>query len=364
MKLAAFLVITLLLTAAASALPDTGTQRSGNLCEMTHPFKYSYFFSYDKIIELNKTTDFNITFTLWGIQVKRNPHTIGVEVEADGFEVSEKSFQLTADRKTIIIRPLTEKPTLRFKTTLTLDGDEPLHRGYSATYADNFTLNKFNVATTTQGNTSSTLTSTTTTSAVSDTTTVEVIVEQSEPSPAPWYIVRAAGLIAYLFLSLSVAIGLLKKMNPKRFTTLFRRHCDISYLALIFAFFHMINTLLDKYQWNLTLEDILWFDFSSNIRIMLSLGVLSFYLMLLVTLTSISPKVIAYLKRRRWHLLHLTSYGMYLIVVVHSFILGTDLGNSRLNDVPSVLIYAGFWLLAAANFILFAIFLTTKIKKK
>jgi DMSO/TMAO reductase YedYZ heme-binding membrane subunit len=344
---------------------------------MGHPFSYSYFFSYAKSIELNKTTDFNITFSLWGIQVKRNPYTIGVEVEANGFEVSETRFELTADQKTIMVRPLTEKPTLTLKTTLTLNGDESPHRGYSAAYADTFTLDKFNVirqgsasstlprtTTTSLGGSSSTLASITTTSAVTETTTIEVNVEQTEPSPAPWYIVRAAGLVAFLFLSLSVAIGLLRKMSPRRFTSLFRRHCDISYLALIFAFFHMINTLLDKYQWNLTLEDILFPGFSSNIRIMLSAGVLAFYLMLIITLSSTTPSIIAYLKRRRWHLLHLTSYCMYLIVVVHGFILGTDLGNSRFDDAPSILIYAGYWLLTTANFVLFAVFLATRTKKK
>jgi DMSO/TMAO reductase YedYZ heme-binding membrane subunit len=387
MKTTAVLVIALLLTAAASALPDSSTHRSGNLCEMAHPFKYSYSFSYGKNMELGKTTEFNITFTLMGTQVARNPYTVGVEIEASGFEVSETSFQLTANRKTITLRPLTENPSLILKTTLTLNGDESPHRGYTATYADNFTLNSFNVAiqgstsstlptsttTTAQGSTSSTLAKTTTsipatttsaTSAATEMTMIEIIIEQTEPSPAPWYIVRAAGLIAYLFLSLSVAIGLLKKMNPKRFTSLFRHHCDISYLALIFAFFHMMNTLLDKYQWNLSLDDILFPGFSSNIRIMLSAGVLAFYLMLAITLSSTTPKIMTYLKRRRWHLLHLSSYLMYAIVVVHSFILGTDTGNSLLNDIQSTLIYAGFWLLAAANLILFTYFLTTKIKKK
>jgi hypothetical protein len=55
---------------------------------------------------------------------------------------------------------------------------------------------------------------------------------------------------------------------------------------------------------------------------------------------------------------------MYAIVVVHSFVIGSDLGNSRLSDLPSSLIYACFWLLAFANFVLFAIFLGIRRGKR
>jgi DMSO/TMAO reductase YedYZ heme-binding membrane subunit len=335
----------------ASALPDAATERSGDLCERAHPFTYAYSFTYDRTLGLGSAADLTMSFSFQGTEVARSPRTVDVEVASDGFEVSETRFSLEGGKKTLTIRPTIENPTLTFKTTLSIDGDEPRHRGYSASYVDSFTLKDFSVVSE-QGSSSSTLAESS-----SSTTLVEFVVEQTAPSPAPWYIVRAAGLIAYLLLAMSVGIGLLRKIDPKRFSHIFRIHCDVSYFALAFTFLHAATTLLDKYQWNLGLSEAFWFDFSSSTSTMLSLGVLAFYLMAIISATSLTPKVMAKFKRKRWHLLHLAAYGAYVFVVAHSFVLGTDLGNANPGDPFATAASAGFLLLAAANVILVLFFL-------
>lgn len=333
----------------ASALPDAGTQRSGNLCERAHTLEYNYEFSYTKEMVSDEEYDFTIFFFIHGLQVTSKPYTLKVEIQPKGFIVNESSFNLK-EKKTIKIKPIKEDAALLIKTTLTLNGDAPAHRHYKATYVDSFTLKDFVVLKDLENISWST-------------TTTRVSFEKETPSKVPWYIVRVTGLIAYVLLSFSVMSALFRKLHYRRPAFLLRRHCDISYLALVFAFMHAINNLLDRYAWSLSLLDVFWFNYSSRFHIMLSLGVLSLYAMAFIALSSLTPKSIAYIKSKRWRIIHLTSYTAYVAVIVHSSALGTDLGNAP-NNPLTYLILGVYWVLAAVNFLLLILLLTKKVKER
>jgi predicted ferric reductase len=141
---------------------------------------------------------------------------------------------------------------------------------------------------------------------------------------AMWYVTRAAGLIAYLLLWLSTAWGLtvsgktLDPAMPRGFT--FDAHEYLSLLALGFTALHGGVLLLDRYL-PFTLTHVL-VPFASPYRpVWVGIGVIAFYLSLLVSVTF-------YLRRWigaaafRW--IHLTSYLGFAAAAAHSWLAGTD----------------------------------------
>jgi len=374
-KLLVFVALMLLsISVDMLALPDTGTTKTGDLCEMRHSLKYGYNFKYDKEMVIGETYDLTVSFSITGSEVTAKPYIVTAKIVPVGFEASETSLSLDS-AKTIKITPIRNNPVLRIETTLILDGDDRRHPGYEATYRDSFEVSDFtvsdkqveetttsvsipkNVSQTTDttirrnGNVSTTHEVTKTTVTLGNKTETNIDIKVNTPSPAPWYIVRLMGMLAYVFLSLSVLTALLKRIKKCGFGLLFKHHHDISVLAVLLTFLHVINNLLDKYMWSLSLDRVFWFDFSSNTKILLSLGVLSFYLMLAITFTSLSPRIIAAVKRRNWYYLHVLSYLLYIFVVIHSLFLGSDLDASKLNDPVTLVALAVFTALTAANMI-------------
>ncbi len=356
----------ILIIITVSALPDSNTQASGNICNRKHYLNYNYNFEYPNNLEIGKSYDLIISFSLSGNEVNTNPHQLNVGITPVGFTLTESSFSMGSS-KTIKITPTSENPSLQVKTTLILDGDNPSHRGYEATFVDNFDINDFVVGGGSLTNHSSStntgdknITQTTT---IGENTQTDINVNVVSPSKAPWYLVRLMGILAFLFLSLSVFISLSKKAKYNFFPSIFKYHHDISIFAILFALLHVINNLLDNYRWNFDLTDIFWFNFSSTSRIMVSLGVISLYLMLIVVITSLSPKIISFLKYNNWKRIHILSYAIYILVIIHSFFIGTDLNLSNLSNPLTLIAIILFSLLTLANVISFLIFLFKYFKR-
>ncbi len=165
-----------------------------------------------------------------------------------------------------------------------------------------------------------------------------------------WYITRAAGLAGYLLLWLSTAWGLAvpsKIIDPvlqRPFT--FDFHQVISLLSIGFIFFHLIVLLFDHYL-PFSVTQVL-VPFTSSYRpVWVGLGVIAFYLTLLVTVTF-------YLRRRigmrAFRAIHLLSLVGYAGATLHGLYAGTD---SPLLSVTwmyklsflSILFLTAFWLI-------------------
>ncbi len=103
-----------------------------------------------------------------------------------------------------------------------------------------------------------------------------------------WYVTRASGIVAYLLLWFSMVLGLgvtskfLDRMLDRMFTYDF--HQFISLLSIAFVVLHVVVLLLDRY-----LPYSIWqilVPFISPYRpIWVGVGVIGFYLTLLVTIT-------------------------------------------------------------------------------
>ncbi len=139
-----------------------------------------------------------------------------------------------------------------------------------------------------------------------------------------WYITRSAGLVAYLLLWFSTAWGL--AVTSKIFDAILHRtftydfHQFISLLSIGFIVLHVGVLMADRYL-PYSLAQVLMPFLSPYRPLWVGIGVIAFYLCLLVTITFYLRKRIG-MRAFRW--IHFSSMLAYLGALVHSFFAGTD----------------------------------------
>jgi sulfoxide reductase heme-binding subunit YedZ len=139
-----------------------------------------------------------------------------------------------------------------------------------------------------------------------------------------WYITRAAGLVGYVLLWLSTAWGLavsskiLDLFLHRSFTYDF--HQFLSLLAIGFIALHISVLMADRYL-PYNLAQILLPFLSPYRPLWVGIGVIGFYLTLLVTVTFYLRSRIG---ARAFRSIHVFSLVAYLAATVHGFFAGTD----------------------------------------
>jgi sulfoxide reductase heme-binding subunit YedZ len=139
-----------------------------------------------------------------------------------------------------------------------------------------------------------------------------------------WYVTRASGIIAYLLLWLSTVLGLavtskyLDGMLDRLFAYDF--HEFISLLAVVFTLVHVLVLTLDRYL-PYSLSQILVPFVSPYRPFWVGVGVISFYIILLVTITFYLRKKIG---MHSFRLIHYLSLLGYIGVTLHGYYSGTD----------------------------------------
>jgi sulfoxide reductase heme-binding subunit YedZ len=139
-----------------------------------------------------------------------------------------------------------------------------------------------------------------------------------------WYVTRAAGIIAYLLLWFSNILGLavtskyLDGMLDRLFTYDF--HEFISLLAVAFTVLHVVVLMLDRYL-PYSLAQVLVPFISPYRPFWVGVGVISFYFILLVTITFYMRNRIG---RRTFRIIHVLSLVGYLGATLHGYYSGTD----------------------------------------
>lgn len=144
-----------------------------------------------------------------------------------------------------------------------------------------------------------------------------------------WHLSRSAGTVAYLLLTGSTIWGLLqsskiaKEVIPAGLA--FAMHNILSWLALIFTGLHALVLLFDNF-YSYTLSD-LTIPFIGPYRPFgVGLGIIGFYLMLMVI---ISFQFRAQIGQKRWRTIHYLSFALYGLATVHGLAAGTD--SSKLS---------------------------------
>lgn len=145
---------------------------------------------------------------------------------------------------------------------------------------------------------------------------------------AYWYTSRAAGLVGYGLVWLSVMLGLsitnrLARAWPGG-PTVVDLHQFSGLLALAFITVHVLVLLGDRYI-GYTIGQLLVPFASSEYRpLWVGLGQLALYVALPATLTYYLRRVIGH---RAWRSLHYGTFVVFVLVTLHGLLAGTDNGN-------------------------------------
>ena len=160
-----------------------------------------------------------------------------------------------------------------------------------------------------------------------------------------WYLARAAGVIAYVLLWFSVALGVTITNKMSRVwpggPTAVDLHQFASLLALTIAIFHALILLGDRYM-NYTLAQILIpFALPGKLSLWFALGQIGIYLMVPVAFSFYARRFIGF---KVWRLIHYTSFVIYFLVTVHGLWSGTDTLTPAMLGLYVVTILATYFL--------------------
>lgn len=143
----------------------------------------------------------------------------------------------------------------------------------------------------------------------------------------PWYVARAAGLVAWCMCSASVIWGLLMSSRLVRRrgapVWLLDLHRYLGTLAIVFTAVHMAGLWLDDYI-DYGIRELM-VPFTGEYRpVAVAWGIVAFYLLVAIQLSSWFMRR---LPRKIWHAIHLGSIPLTVLATIHGFLAGADRGN-------------------------------------
>jgi predicted ferric reductase len=162
-------------------------------------------------------------------------------------------------------------------------------------------------------------------------------VTQRAKSSWPWYVTRGSGIVAALALIILMLSGIgqvtgytFRFLEP---LTAWASHKALGLTFGIAVLIHMLSLLFDRFvSFSILQIFVPWLSSYHPVTIAgfhlgsfyLALGVLAFYAVALITITSF---LWVDKKPYTWKLFHLLSYIVILLVFVHALYLGTDLAH-------------------------------------
>lgn len=142
-----------------------------------------------------------------------------------------------------------------------------------------------------------------------------------------WYLSRASGIVAWVVAGASCALGTLlatRVLKPyDRPAWLLSLHRYISALFITATLGHMLALAADSYV-KFSWRELLVPMASSWHPTAVSLGIIAFYICVLVEVSSLLRK---HLSKSVWHSIHLLSYLSFLLISAHAVAAGTDSRN-------------------------------------
>lgn len=171
-------------------------------------------------------------------------------------------------------------------------------------------------------------------------TLAQTVVERAQGS-WPWYLVRGSGIIAAITMVILMLSGIgmitghtFKFLEP---ITAWASHRALGIILGVSVLIHMFGLLFDKFiPFSLATLFVPWLSNYQPVTIFgvqlgslyVALGVLAFYLIAMIVITSL-----VWIEKRAfiWKLIHLLSYLVILMVFIHALYLGTDLKQGVLR---------------------------------
>lgn len=161
----------------------------------------------------------------------------------------------------------------------------------------------------------------------------------------PWYTARAAGLVAYILMFFIVMLGAgmttgyaYNYVNPVKAWLI---HKYLSLALGLTLLMHVFSLLFDKFM-KFGWQDILIPFFSNYKPIFLSLGILGFYLLLVIIFSSLWFRL---KYQRAWRGIHYTVYALFVFSLIHGFFTGTDSKTIWMQIIYAVTGLIFLWLL-------------------
>ena len=155
-----------------------------------------------------------------------------------------------------------------------------------------------------------------------------------------WYVTRASAMLAWVIMTVAVLWGILLSTrvfrgadNPAWLQDL---HRYLGGTALVLTLIHMVSLMLDPWL-AMPLDQLLVPLIAEYRPVPVALGVLSFYVLAAVQLTSLAKNRVP---RRFWKAVHYLSYIAVLAVAVHGAYAGTDAGTAWYQGVATVIVTA------------------------
>ena len=161
--------------------------------------------------------------------------------------------------------------------------------------------------------------------------------------PVAWLIARAAGLVAFGLLTISIILGLLmstRLLPPRRQKSLLGWHQTLLWLAICMAALHGVALMLDPVM-HFGLKAILVPGLAPWRAITVAAGVTAGYLMLAL---AASFHVRRRITQRRWRKLHYASFAAFALALGHALHAGTDLQGTAGLVFAAVVLAPVVWL--------------------
>ena len=193
---------------------------------------------------------------------------------------------------------------------------------------------------------------------------INQIIANRAKTALPWYIIRASGIIAavFLFLLILSGVGLITGYSFKFLDPLnaWATHKAMGIAFAVSVTIHGIAILSDKYvPFSITQVFI---PFTSSYRPLklfgysfgslgVVFGILSFYLLLAIILSSF---LLISKKPHTWKSFHLLAYLVLVLVFFHALMIGTDLASG---------IFRVVWIVAGIGLLLAIFYRLTIVKK-
>lgn len=138
-----------------------------------------------------------------------------------------------------------------------------------------------------------------------------------------WTTTKAAGLTAYLLLFISMVAGIVQgtpfAKGPKRLLwNLAHQWCG--WFGLLFGMLHGIVLVFDQYV-GYSLAELAVPFASDHDRLGTGLGILAFYLMAILILSSDLMKKLG---KKVWRTIHFVAFPTFVLALVHGLMAGSD----------------------------------------
>ncbi|MGB8645570.1 MAG: ferric reductase-like transmembrane domain-containing protein [Anaerolineae bacterium] len=142
---------------------------------------------------------------------------------------------------------------------------------------------------------------------------------------AYWYMARASGFVAFIMIWLSVALGLIITNRMARLwnngPTVMDLHQFTTWLSIAMALFHALILLGDRYIQSTVVQVLTPFGYANYKPEWVGIGQIAFYLTIVVAVSFYFRKQLGY---KAWRKLHYVSFLVYVLIVLHGILAGTD----------------------------------------